>query len=542
MTHNISHNNTLLRGCLDIDLKIGYAINGEYPVEIINSPVGQARSMMRFIDQIELERYLDDLQQGLPAKDFGSALFAALFTGEVEKTYYRSCDEARRQNKRLRLRLRGLPSELTIVPWELLYESHQRDFICFSRSISIIRYLELAFPAPTLTVKLPLRILIMGVNPSDLEELEVERERQVIEEATRELQNHGLIELTWLAGQGWRDLQKAMLNKEWHIFHFIGHGGYDKETAEGCIALGDEDDKADYFSATKLARLLGNNRALRLVVLNSCEGTRGDDADILSSVATTLVAKNVPAVVAMQFAIGDQAATEFSRSFYEVLVTGIPVDEAMSIARQSVSFAGCDAVDWGAPVLYMRSDDGVLFNIQRQENEDATGECSEEGNAAVEISILSWLAYEMYVEKTTGFPRERARREIAECLRNNNFKIKYSADQFLARLIDKRKLQQAQDDQICFREDIQRDYYLANYLQKLFDEIPYHPIEGLSDNAIIYLSTMLNNPAEIVDPLVLERPALAARCIEAGADIGKETMLALIKRIVPLLENESAQA
>jgi CHAT domain-containing protein len=75
----------------------------------------------------------------------------------------------------------------------------------------------------------------------------------------------------------------------WHIFHFIGHGGFDSHAEEGLIALEDNVREAHFLSATKLGRLLTDHRSLRLVILNSCEGGRGNARDIFSSTAAMLV-------------------------------------------------------------------------------------------------------------------------------------------------------------------------------------------------------------------------------------------------------------
>jgi uncharacterized membrane protein HdeD (DUF308 family) len=66
-------------------------------------------------------------------------------------------------------------------------------------------------------------------------------------------------------------------------------------------------------------------------------------------------------VVAMQYQITDHAAIEFSRAFYESLADGLPVDTAVTEARVSVSMDSM--LEWGTPVLYMRSPDGRLFDI-----------------------------------------------------------------------------------------------------------------------------------------------------------------------------------
>src|SRR2546430_144567 len=112
-----------------------------------------------------------------------------------------------------------------------------------------------------------------------------------------------------------------------------------------------------------MAMLLADHRSLRLVVLNSCEGARGSELDIFSSTAAILVRRGIPAVLAMQYEITDRAAITLSKVFYEALAKGIPVDRAVSEARKTISLAAGTTVEWGTPVLYMRSPNGVLFDL-----------------------------------------------------------------------------------------------------------------------------------------------------------------------------------
>ncbi len=106
----------------------------------------------------------------------------------------------------------------------------------------------------------PLRILGMVASPDGVEPLDVDLEKQRVETALAGLQAAGLVKLTWLAGQRWRDLQRA-LRQETHIFHFIGHGGFDEARDEGLLWLADEAGRAVPIYATELARLLTNQRS-----------------------------------------------------------------------------------------------------------------------------------------------------------------------------------------------------------------------------------------------------------------------------------------
>ena len=368
---------------LDFDLEIGPGQGREYSVAVLRSPAGEAREIMRFpFDELQLESRLKDLQIALlrsggklrqilspeeqAVQAFGGALFNALFTGEVRSRYEVSQERAAQGEKGLRVKLRIAAPELAALPWEFLYDSRQADFVCLSRNTPVVRYLECPQPVQPLAVTPPLRILGLIASPSDQEPLDVARERQRVEEALKALLRRGTVELAWWdEGQTWRDLQRAMRGGPWHVLHFVGHGGFDRARDKGLIVLPDDDGRSHYLPADDLARLLAVHRTLRLVVLNACEGAAGGDRDIFSSTAAMLVRRGIPAVLAMQYAITDRAAVEFARGFYEALADGLPVDAAVSDARQAVSLAVTNTVEWATPVLYLRAPDGRIFDVSR---------------------------------------------------------------------------------------------------------------------------------------------------------------------------------
>jgi tetratricopeptide (TPR) repeat protein len=367
---------------LDFEIEIGPGQGREYPLEVVRSPAGEARETLRFpYDSLALDNRLQSLEIALlrsggqrrrllspeeqTVQDFGRALFDALLTGDVRSRYDLSRREAAAGGKGLRLKLRVTPPELAALPWEFLYDARQGEFVALSLNTPIVRYPIVSSPIQPLRVTPPLRVLAMIANPRNLQPLDVERERQRIEASVGRLREHGLIELRWLEGETWRDLQRAMRSGPWHIFHFVGHGGFDREADEGLIALSGDDGRAQYLTATSLGRLLADHSPLRLVLLNACEGARGSQRDIFSSTASILVRRGIPAVLAMQYEITDDAAIEFSRTFYEAVADGLPLDAAVSEARKAISLAIANTFEWGTPVLFLRSPDGRIFDVDR---------------------------------------------------------------------------------------------------------------------------------------------------------------------------------
>jgi hypothetical protein len=73
--------------------------------------------------------------------------------------------------------------------------------------------------------------------------------------------------------------------------------------------------------------------------------------------------RTVPAVVAMQFAVTDDAAAVLSRAFYQALVHNRGVDEAVRAGRIALTGWNPDTLEWVTPVLYLRSRDSHLFDL-----------------------------------------------------------------------------------------------------------------------------------------------------------------------------------
>jgi Trp operon repressor len=371
------------RDYLDFELEIRESGSRGYAVAV-HSPAGEAQEEMSFpFDERQLRDKLKDLEIALlrsggtrralsteeqTVQEFGQSLFEAVLVGKVGTCYYRSMDQAQQEGKGLRLKLHVKPPNLTVLPWEFLYDPDRDEYLCFSRDTPIVRYTDLRQPVGRLSVEPPLRILGMVASPRDLAPLDVEHEKSLMHEAIEDLQADGLVKLTWLEGETWRDLQRAMRRDgPWHIFHFVGHGDFDLSAQEGLIAFTEKGTGRRHLLRSRdLARLLDGHPSLRLVFLNSCEGARGSEGDPFSGTAATLVRRGIPAVVAMQYQITDKAAIEFCSAFYESLADGLPVDTAVTEARVAVSMDS--VLEWGTPVLYMRSRDGRLFDISTEKH------------------------------------------------------------------------------------------------------------------------------------------------------------------------------
>jgi hypothetical protein len=283
-------------------------------------------------------------------RDYGQRLNDALFSGEVGSAFTRSLDQASAAGKSLRIRLRlAAVPELDPVPWEYLYSSNLVRFVTLSDDTPIVRYLDARTHPPAITVEPPLRVLAMVSSPTDMPILEVQREIDLLRATTADLVSNGLLVVDVLDRATLTTLQRALLDS-YHVFHFVGHGGFDDTAGEGVLVLEREDGKAHRVSGSRVGTLLHDAQDLQLAVLNSCEGARTSGRDSFSGVAQALVQQGLPAVVAMQTEISDRAALAFSHEFYYFLSRGLPIETAMCEVRKAMATSD-EASEWGTAVL-----------------------------------------------------------------------------------------------------------------------------------------------------------------------------------------------
>ena len=325
-------------------------------IEVANflSRIGQVRRTMRRVDAPELQA----------AKEFGGKLFGAIFSGEMIAQLRGSMEQASDKDHglRIRLRLTDVPS-LADLPWEFLYDANQNHFLTTSTETPVVRFLDLPQRIAPLRVALPLRVLVMIASPRNLKRLDTEGEWARLQESLGDLVSAGQLVIERLPAATLDALRLRARGAPFHVFHFIGHGGFDEAAQDGVLQFEDESGMSYPVRGEMLGMQLHDHRSLRLAVLNACEGARSSRQDPFSGVAQSLLQQRVPAVIAMQFEISDAAAKVFALEFYRAVAEGNPVDAAVCESRKAL-FKEEFGQEWATPVLYMRSQEGQLFELQ----------------------------------------------------------------------------------------------------------------------------------------------------------------------------------
>jgi hypothetical protein len=295
---------------------------------------------------------------------FGDDLFDSLFPdGPVRERFDAARGLAERRGLALRIRLSIEVAELAGLAWEYLRDPKRAEFLGLAAATTIARSVAVSRRIPPLTIRPPLRILSVIASAPDHPELEVDRERQRLEDALWKPASAGLVALETLSNGTWRELQSALLDGSWHILHLVGSGGYDDRHADGFVRLPDETGRPSRLSAKGLGRMLGDHSALRLAILDVSEAAREDTIDALVDTALTLTRGGTAGVVALP-GLMDRATVEFHRAFYAAIADGVPVHVAIAIARRSMAAAIEGSFEWGLPALFTSADDGVLFQIE----------------------------------------------------------------------------------------------------------------------------------------------------------------------------------
>ena len=246
------------------------------------------------------------------------------------------------------------------MPWEFLYQRPR--FLASQRKSPVVRLLATGVEAEAVVIDSAVRILGVVSSPADQTPLDVAKERAGVEQAVAAMRELGRVELDWLEPATPRRLRETLRDGSYHVLHFIGHSAF-TDAGDGVVFLEDDDGKAKAVDETLLANLLADQDRLRLVVLNWCKGARTTVSDPYAGVATTLVSLGVPAVVAMQFPISDDAAIVFGTELYVNLIgRQAPIDAAIAEARKAV-YSDVDPIEWATPVLFLRDPDVQLFDF-----------------------------------------------------------------------------------------------------------------------------------------------------------------------------------
>ncbi len=174
-----------------------------------------------------------------------------------------------------------------------------------------------------------IKILFLSANPDDAGQIQLAEEVHKIDLKLQlsKLRDSFKFITAWAVRP--HELQHLLSKHQPHIVQFSGHG-----TEGGAIVLQNDSGESAPVSPDALQELLqilkGN---LQIVVLNAC----------FTAIQGEAISKVIDFTVGMKEKILDDAAVEFSASFYQNLADGQSVKEAFELGRNQIKLAGLDS-------------------------------------------------------------------------------------------------------------------------------------------------------------------------------------------------------
>ncbi len=312
-----------------------------------------------------VEAALEDWGKRLHAQLFGDGdhreLLNALLDGEAPRLLTIGTEDA----------------ELLRIPWELLRD---RRSPLGRRGVIVRRQLQTAGKLRRHdTGRLPLRILLVVSRPDDAGFIDPRNTTQGMLDALEPLGEGVIIDFCRPATLGRMEGMLAAAKRQgaaYHLVHFNGHGTFLRGIKLGalCFEKGDEQAlavKTDLVGADRLGDLLAAYE-VPLVVLEACHGAEIGHDTAFRSVAPRLLEAGVGSVLAMSHAVHVEATRILLARFYQALVGGATVGEALEEGRGALiatpdrwleagPWGKTVALrDWFLPNLYQRGKDPVL--------------------------------------------------------------------------------------------------------------------------------------------------------------------------------------
>lgn len=156
------------------------------------------------------------------------------------------------------------------------------------------------------------------------------------------------------------EILALLLSGEFDIVHYAGHGDYDKDNPAGSGWIFGKDcvlSAREIFRARKVPRLVFANACFSAVTTKGQALSADEQSKGLASIAQAFFERGVSNYIGSGWPVNDEQATKLARTFYEGLLTGKPICDALQAGRREISGYGDT---WGAYQHYGNPNDIVL--------------------------------------------------------------------------------------------------------------------------------------------------------------------------------------
>jgi hypothetical protein len=259
------------------------------------------------------------------------------------------------------------PCSLTIttndleLPWELMWcDWSEHKFLCLDRPVARMP-MGRAFPRRQTPVvrsrENKLKFLLIYADPDEnLPEAgkEIERIKEGLELGWKNKIVIDVLQRDEAKGQRLNDILR---NGTHDLIHYAGHGAFkEKEPDLSGLLL----HKREVFFAQKVRRLLGGRP---LVYLNTCESGRTANEKEPQKVgrflqqpaeglASSFIYGGALGCIGALWPVYDRPAADFAVEFYNLVLEGHMIGEAMRVARSKIRDKYPNQITWASFVLY----------------------------------------------------------------------------------------------------------------------------------------------------------------------------------------------
>jgi hypothetical protein len=298
-------------------------------------------------------------------QELGISLWQCLFGDPIRQSLAQSRGIAMGQKKALRVRLEIHDPNLIPLPWEIMQPEVGKQSISLDPQILFSRTTSNVDPLTPQQASDSLRILlVLGEAehpPTEGGVLQLESEAAALAQAIEEGAKTGSAVRTsafrvaasvrTLVQPTPAQLIDALDTGMYNVLFYAGHG---VPAPDGGLLLLRSN---SVINGTELAQVLVRDRVI-LAVFNACWGAQpdrqGQQTIERSSLAEVLIHHGVPAVLGMRDSIADREALSFIEAFTKALVQRLPIDRAVTIARQQLlTLYKFNQPAWTLPILYM---------------------------------------------------------------------------------------------------------------------------------------------------------------------------------------------
>jgi tetratricopeptide (TPR) repeat protein len=308
------------------------------------------------------------------------------FTVKVNKAVLRTAPEARQGEANEAATL------LLSLPWELIHDEKSYLFLG-AHPVRVRRSLPAREQQKAVATRPPIRVLLVCPRPEDEHAAYIDH-RTSARPLVEALNGLGpLAKLKILDPPTFPALEKEVLRaaeagNPYHVIHFDGHGVYDRKHGLGMLCFEDPADagklehrRSQLIPADEIARVVRDHRS-PLVFLEACQTAKAV-TDPGASVAGRLLENGVSSVAAMSHSVLVETARIFITDFYEELLRGKRVGQAMLAGQRKLksdTFRGktfngeVRLHDWFVPVLFQEEQDPVLITEVPAPRTKSTGD------------------------------------------------------------------------------------------------------------------------------------------------------------------------